>query len=106
MEISARYDAMTAASEQFARAFSHLGDVELAVQRACALAAEASGDAQASAGIVKFCDHATAVMDNTCGRLLDVASGLRTALEAVWTAGGGNLGPPAPPDPQRPGRPW
>lgn len=106
MEVSARYDAMTAASEQFARAFSALGDVELAVQRASTLAAEATGDAQASAGVVRFCDHVTAVMDDTCGRLLNVASGLRTALEVVWTAGGGGPSASAREQPPRPGRPW
>jgi hypothetical protein len=39
VEVSARYDAMTAASGRFAAAVGTLADIERAVQRACELAA-------------------------------------------------------------------
>jgi hypothetical protein len=106
MEVSARYDAMTAASSRFASGSEALIDIERSVQRACALAAQATGDAGASAEIVRFCDRMTVVMDDTARRFLDVAGGLRTALDAMWTAAGGDTGdPPGPPAPPRPGRP-
>jgi hypothetical protein len=57
VEVSARYEAMTAASSRFANAWSALGDIERSVQRACTLAAEATGDVGASAEIVRFCDR-------------------------------------------------
>jgi hypothetical protein len=108
MEVSARYDAMTAASTRFASGSETLIEIERSVQRACTLAAEATGDAGASAEMVRFCDRMSAVMDDTARRLLDVAGGLRTALDAVWTAAGGDAGDPGPPGPAaapRPGRP-
>ena len=105
MEVRARYEAMTAASTRFASASLHLTEIERSVQRACTLAAEATGDAGASAEIVRFCDRLTVVMDDTGERLLDVARGLRTALDAMWTAAGGDAGEPGPAAPPRPGRP-
>jgi hypothetical protein len=105
VEVSARYEAMTAASSRFANAWSALGDIERTVQRACTLAAEATGDVGASAEIVRFCDRVSVVMDDTGERLLDVARGLRTALDAMWSAAGGDTGDPGPAAPPRPGRP-
>jgi hypothetical protein len=104
MEVSARYEAMTSASSRFASASLHLAEIERSMQRACTLAAEATGDAGASAEIVRFCDRMTVVMDDTAERLLDIAGGLRTALDAMWSAAGGD-GAPGPAAPPRPGRP-
>ncbi len=105
MEVSARYDAMTATSTRFASASEALIEIERSVQRACTLAAEATGDAGASAEMVRFSDRLSLVMDDTARRLLDVAGGLRTALDAMWTAAGGDTGDPGPAARPRPGRP-
>jgi hypothetical protein len=105
MEVSARYDAMTVASSRFASASETLIDIERSVQRACTLAAEATGDAGASAEVVRFCDRTSVVMDDTARRLLDVAGGLKAALDAMWTAAGGDAADPGPVAPPRPGRP-
>lgn len=89
MEVSARYDAMTAASGRFAAAVGTLADIERAVQRACELAVGATGDATATQEVVRFCDRATGVMDDSCTHLLEVAGGLRRALQVMWAAAGG-----------------
>jgi len=89
VEVGARVDAMESASQQFARGYSQLGDLLLAAQRACERAAAATGDARSTARIVAFSDQLSATLDDTCGRLLDVAAGLRRVLEAIWSAGGG-----------------
>jgi hypothetical protein len=89
VEVSARYDAMTAASGRFAAAVGTLAEIERAVQRSCELAAGATGDAAATGEVVRFCDRATDAMDASCTHLLEVAGGLRRALEAMWAAAGG-----------------
>jgi hypothetical protein len=106
MEVSARFDAMMAASNQCTSAGVKLFDIQRAVGHACILAASATGDAGATAEIVRFCDHVSRVMDDTTENLLDVARGLRTALDAMWTAAGGSDGDvPGPVTAPRPGRP-
>jgi hypothetical protein len=90
LKVSARYDAMTAAGGRFASAAGTLADIERAVQRACELAAGATGDAGATAEVVRFCDRTTGAMDDTCTHLLEVAGGLRRALQVMWSAGGGD----------------
>ena len=105
MEVSARYDAMTAASGRFASAVGTVADIERAVQRACELAAGATGDAGATTQVVRFCDRATGAMDDSCTLLLEVAGGLRRALEAMWTAAGGGDTLADDPVRERPGGP-
>jgi hypothetical protein len=103
--VSARYDAMTAASGRFASAAVTLADIERAVQRACGLAAGATGDAGAAGEVVRFCDRATGAMDDTCTHLLEVAGGLRRALEVMWAAAGGGDDLADDPVRERPGGP-
>lgn len=106
MEVSARFDAITAASRQCSNAGASLFDIQRAVHQACALAASATGDADATGEIVRFCDHVSGVMDDATENLLNVARGLRTALDAMWTAAGGSGGDVSGPAlPPRPGRP-
>ncbi len=94
LEVAGRVDAVHTPSGQFASAMGRLADIERAVQRACEAAAGATGDAQATAEIVRFCDRLIGAMDDTCGHLLEVAGGLRRALDAMWeAAGGGRLRP-------------
>ncbi len=111
MEVGAQYDAMTTASTRFVRASERVEEIEASVQRACALAAAATGDAGAAAEMVRFSDRMTVAMDDTARGLLEVATGLHIALEALWTAAGGNQGDagsaggPGPVAPRRPGGP-
>ena len=106
MEVSARCEAMTAASARFASGSETLEEIERSMQRACALAAAASGDSRAVTEIVRFSDHMTVVMDDTARHLLDIAGGLRSALDALWSAAaGGDIAGPGPGVSPRPGRP-
>jgi hypothetical protein len=86
VEIEVRYDALSRASQQFASSCVRLGEIQLAIERVCALAAPATGDGGAEAEMVAFCDRATAALDDACSRLLDVATGLRRAVEAYQSA--------------------
>jgi hypothetical protein len=111
MEVGAGFEAMTAASSRFANACQRVEEIERSVQHACALAATATGDPGAAAEMVRFSDRMSVAMDDTARRLLDVAGGLRTALDALWTAAGGNPGGAGSPGdagpraPRRPGEP-
>jgi hypothetical protein len=88
VEIEVRYEALNWASQQFASNYVRLGEVLLGVQRACTLAAPATGDGGAEAGVVAFCDRATAALDDAWSRLVDVAGGLRGAVETYQAADG------------------
>jgi hypothetical protein len=103
VEISARYEALDWASRQFGRTFVDIGDVQRAAGPALALAAEAAGDATTSAAISALSGRVTAALDDACSRMLDLAGGLRAAIEtyqnadqAVATAADSTEGPGRP----------
>jgi hypothetical protein len=86
MEIEVRYQALNWASGQFASNYVRLGEVRLSIERASTLAASATGDRDAEAGVVAFCDRVTAALDDACSRLIEVAGGLRRAVETYQAA--------------------
>jgi hypothetical protein len=88
MEIEVRYEALNWASQQFALSYVRLGEVRLAIERASTLAATATGDGGAEAGVVAFCDRVAAALDEACSRPIDVAGGLRRAVETYQAADG------------------
>lgn len=92
VEVSVRYEAMTAASQRFARGMGELDDILRAAQRALERAASATGDTSGTAQIVAFSDQLSSVLDGTSERLLDVAGGLKRTVDAIWSAGGGASG--------------
>jgi hypothetical protein len=104
MEIEVRYEALNWASQQFASTYVRLGEVRLAIECASTVAAPATGDGGAEAAVVAFCDRVTAVLDDTCSRLIDVAGGLHRAVEAYQAADSLAAAPEREP-PRRPGGP-
>jgi hypothetical protein len=104
MEIEVRYEALNWASQQFASDYVSLGEVRLAIKRASTLAAPATGDRGAEAGVVAFCDRVTAALDDACSRLIDMAGGLRRAVETYQAADSSSAAPEREPR-RRPGGP-
>jgi hypothetical protein len=86
MQIEVRSEALTSASQRFAAASLHLDDIRQRIARACALAASGSGDAGAESVVVSFSDRVTAALDDACSRLIDVAGGLRRAVDSYQSA--------------------
>jgi hypothetical protein len=86
MEISVRNEALTWASEQFGRAYADIGGVSRAICQACGTGAPSLGDARAGAALTSLSTRVTGLLDETCAQLLDLASGLRRAIETYQNA--------------------
>ena len=104
MEISARYDALDRAAQQFARAFVDVADVQRTAAAALDLAHQAVGDPTASAAMAALSARLSTALFDACSRIVDIAGGLSAAVETYRNADQGAAGAAAD-VPERPGRP-
>jgi hypothetical protein len=86
VEISARYQGLELASQQFANAFVDVSGAVRTVTAACSLAASSTGQGGASAAVASACTRLTGILDTAGAQLLDIAGGLRGAVMAYQSA--------------------
>jgi hypothetical protein len=104
VEISARYDALGRAAQQFARAFVDVADVQRTAVAALDLAHQAVGDPTASAAMAALSGRLSTALFDAGSRIIDVAGGLSAAVERYRSADQAASGA-AVVLPERPGRP-
>jgi hypothetical protein len=104
VEIGARYEALNRAAGQFSKAFVDVADVQRTVAAALGVAEQAVGDPSVSAAMADLSGRVSTALYDACSRIIDIAGGLRAAVERYQNADQGVAGASAD-APTRPGRP-
>ena len=101
MEISARYEALEWAAQQFGRAYVDVDNAGRGLADALRLATASTGEGTASAAVTSAANKLSRTLDAVCRQLIDIGGGLHGAVATYREADQRAAGA----DPPRQGRP-